>query len=43
MPDISNIANLLGQFGGADGGGADEEFSEEKVNEAQKLFKDCID
>jgi hypothetical protein len=34
-PDITNLAKLIGQFAGED---ANEEVSDQKVEEAQKLF-----
>ena len=45
MPDISNIANMLSQLGGPGGldGEGEGQVDDGKVQEAQKLFKDCID
>lgn len=43
MPDISNIANMLSQLGGPGGLDEEGEIDDAKVQEAQKLFKDCID
>ena len=47
MPDISNIANMLSQLGGPGGqdneGEGDGQVDDKKIEEASKLFKDCID
>lgn len=39
-PDIANLAKLIGQFGGPEEGSG--EVGDDKVEEAQKLFQECL-